>query len=340
MANEEANEGLNNVTKAAVVLMSLGKEKAADVMKFLTESEVKKLSRAFMTVQEVNRELQLKVASEFRGMLNAADKMVVDGREFAKDVIGKAFADQSTSGTLVDYIMGSKKEPLTNLMNDVPQQIIDNFVQSEHPQTMAFLLTKMTPDMASGMLSKMTEEMQTDVMVRVAQLENVKSDVIDEVREVLRSQLRGVSMGGDEELGGPKAAADILNFVERSNEERILSEIEEMHPEMAEKIRNLMFTFEDVGKIDDRSIQTILKEVPREMLVVALKRASEDLKNLLFRNISQRAADMLRDDLDALGPTKLKDVEKAQQSIVDIVRRLEAEGKIQVASGSGAEELI
>lgn len=330
---------VNNVVKAAVVLMSLGKEQAATVMKHLTESEVKKLSRAFLNVQELSRESQRTIAAEFQQMLRAAEKMVVDGREFAKDVIGAAFGTE-TGDSLLEYVTGSRKESLSALIGDIPKNIVDNFIQSEHPQTMAFLLTKMVPEMAADLLQKMPEEMQTDVLVRISQLEHVKNDVVDEVREVLRTQLRGVSMGQEEELGGPKATAEILNFVDRANEERILAEIEEQYPELAEEIRNLMFTFEDITKIDDRSVQTILKEVPRDQLVIALKTASDELRTLLFRNISQRAAEMLKDDLDSLGPTKLKDVEKAQQGIVDVVRRLEAEGKIQVASGGGDDVLV
>ncbi|RME57868.1 MAG: hypothetical protein D6780_07675 [Candidatus Dadabacteria bacterium] len=172
--------------------------------------------------------------------------------------------------------------------------------------------------------------------MRIANLNIVKGEVVDEVREVLRSQLQSSSMG-EEEVIGPKAAADILNFVDRANEERILTEIEEMYPDLAEQIRNLMFTFEDIKKIDDRGIQTLLKEVPRDQLVLALKTASDELKELLFRNVSQRAAQMIQEDLEALGPVKVKDVEKAQQGIVDIVRRLEAEGKIAVG-GAGEEE--
>jgi flagellar motor switch protein FliG len=322
----------NNLTKAAVILMSLGKDLAAEVMKFLTETEVKKLSRAFMSVHEVDRESQRTIANEFSAMLRASDTVVVDGREFAKEVIGSAFGSD-TGDSLLEYITGSRKEPLSTLIGDIPSNIVDNFIQSEHPQTIAFLMTKMTPDMAADLLSKMTEDLQTDVLVRIAQLEHVKSDVVDEVREVLRSQLRGVSMGEEEEVGGAKATADILNFVERNNEERILAEIEEAFPELADEIRNLMFTFEDVNKIDDKSIQTILKEVPRDQLVLALKTASSELRDLLFRNISQRAAEMLKDDLDSLGPTPLKEVEKAQQAIIDVIRRLEAEGKITIAAG-------
>jgi flagellar motor switch protein FliG len=146
-------------------------------------------------------------------------------------------------------------------------------------------------------------------------------------------------MREEDDIGGPKAVADILNFVERANEERIVTEIEEMYPELAEEIKNLMFTFEDILRIDDRGIQTLMKEVQREQLLLALKTASPDLKQLLLRNMSQRAAEMLQDDLDSLAPQKLKDVEKAQQSIVDVVRKLEAEGKITIA-GSGDEQLV
>lgn len=324
---------ITNTMKAAVVLMSLGKDLASEVMKFLTESEVKKLSRAFMSVHEVERDTQRYIAAEFQNMLRASETVVVDGREFAKDVIGSAFGSDS-GDSMLEYITGSRKEPLSALINDIPQNIVDNFIQSEHPQTIAFLMTKMGAEKAAELLSKMPEEMQTDVLIRICQLDHVKGEVVDEVREVMRTQLRGVSMGEDEELGGPKATAEILNFVDRNNEERILTEVEEIYPELADEVRNLMFTFEDIIKIDDRSVQTILKEVPRDQLVLALKTASDDLRDLLFRNISQRAAEMLQDDLETLGPTPLKDVEKAQQSVVDVVRRLEAEGKITVASGS------
>ena len=336
---DKADKGLSNIEKAAVILMSLGKDGAADVMKFLNETEVKKLSRAFMGVQELPRDMQGKIAREFATMLKAADRIVVDGKDFARDVISAAFGPEA-GDSLLEYVTGSKKEPLSNLLGDIPGNIVDNFIQSEHPQTIAFLMTKMTPDQAAGLLAKMAPELQTEVLVRISQLDHVKGDVVDEVREVLRSQLRGVSMAGEEEIGGPKAAADILNFVERNNEERIVAEIEELYPELADDIKNLMFTFEDIKKIDDRSVQTVLKEVPRESLVLALKTASDELKDLLLRNISQRAADMLRDDLDSLGPVKLKDVEKAQQAVVDIVRRLEAEGKIQISSGGKEDELV
>lgn len=326
---------LSNTEKAALTLLSLGKELAAQVMQHLNENEVKRISRAFMSVSEVDRETQFDISQQFRRMLKAGDTMLVDGREFAKDVIASAFGDTVGEG-LLEYISGSRKEAISAIIAEVPEKILHGFIAAEHPQTVAFLMTKMNPDQAANVLKHMSEEMQTDVLVRISNLNTVKADVVDEVREVLRSQLRSSDLQ-DEEIGGPKSAADILNFVDRNSEERIITEIEEMFPDLAEQIRNLMFTFEDIKKVDDKGVQTVLKDVPREQLVLALKTASADLQDLIFRNVSQRAAEMIREDLGALGPVKLKDVEKAQQGIVDVVRKLEAEGKI-VINGGGAED--
>ena len=329
---------LSNTEKAALTLVSMGKELASQVLQNLNEQEVKRISRAFLAVHEVDRETQFAITKEFHAMMKASETLLVDGREFAKDVISNAFGEQAGEG-LLEYISGSRKEPISAIISDVPEKILNSFIAAEHPQTVAFLMTKMNPDQAAAILQKMNEEAQTDLLVRIAHLNNVKADVLDEVREVLRSQLKGGGLSEEEEVSGPKSAANILNFVERTNEERILTEIEEMYPDLADQIRNLMFTFEDLKKIDDRGIQTILKEVPRDQLVLSLKTASDELKELLFRNVSQRAAQMIQEDLGSMGPVKLKDVEKAQQGIVDTVRRLEAEGKI-VVGGSGSEDML
>jgi flagellar motor switch protein FliG len=328
---------LSPTEKAALTLLSLGRDTASAVLQHLNEMEVKRISRAFMLVSEVDRETQLLIGNEFRNLMKARDTLLVDGRAFAKDVISGAFGE-SAGGDLLEYISGSRKEPISAIFQDIPEKILNSFITSEHPQTIAFLMAKMNPDQAAVILQIMGEEMQTDVLVRISNLNNVKAEVIDEVREVLRSQLKGDGLATEEEVSGPKSAADILNFIDRNNETRIMTEIEELYPELAEEIRNLMFTFEDIGKIDDKGIQTILKEVPRDQLVMALKTASQNLRDLLYKNMSQRAAGMIQEDLQNMGPVKLKDVEKVQQGIVDIVRRLEAEGKIAV--GAGADEAL
>jgi flagellar motor switch protein FliG len=329
---------LTNPEKAALTLLSLGRDVAAQVMQNLNEAEVKAISRAFLNVSEVDRETQLGTSVDFLKMLRASHTMLVDGREFAKSVISTAF-DQSKSEALLEYVNGTRKLPIGTIIGGVPEKLLYGFVSAEHPQTVAFLMTVMNPDQAASVLKLMQPEIQTDILIRISNLSNVKADIVDEVRDVLQSQLSGDGSAA-EEIGGPKSAADILNFIDRTSEERIIAEIEETFPDLAETIRNLMFTFEDVKKIDDRGVQTVLKDVPREQLVLALKTASPELRDVVFRNVSQRAAEMIKEDLEALGPTKLKDVEKAQQSIVDIVRRLEEDGKIVIGGGGGGDQLV
>jgi flagellar motor switch protein FliG len=329
---------LTNPEKAALTLLSLGKDVAAQVMQNLSEDEVKAISRAFLNVSEVDRETQLGTSVDFLKMLRASHTMLVDGREFAKSVISTAF-DATKSEALLEYVNGTRKLPIGTIIGGVPEKLLYGFVSAEHPQTVAFLMTVMNPDQAASVLKLMQPEIQTDVLIRISNLSNVKADIVDEVRDVLQSQLSGDGSAA-EEIGGPKSAADILNFIDRTSEERIIAEIEETFPDLAETIRNLMFTFEDVKKIDDRGIQTVLKDVPREQLVLALKTAGAELRESVFRNVSQRAAEMIKEDLEALGPTKLKDVEKAQQGIVDIVRRLEEEGKVVIGGGGGGDQLV
>ena len=276
--NKDTTRRYNNTEKAALVLLSMGKEVAAEILRNLDENEVKRISRAFMLVSEVPREDQFKITREFHSMIKAGETLLVDGREFAKTVISDAFGDEAGEG-LLEYITGSRKEPISQIIADIPEKILNSFIAAEHPQTISFLLTKMNADQAAQVLQTMNEEAQTDLLIRIANLNMVKGDVVDEVREVLRSTLRSGGIN-EEEVSGPKSAADILNFVDRNNEERIITEIEEMYPDMAEQIRNLMFTFEDCKSIDDKGIQQVLKEVPRDQLVLAIKTASEDLRDL------------------------------------------------------------
>jgi flagellar motor switch protein FliG len=330
---------LNNTQRAALTLLALGKDLAAEVLQHLSEPEVKRISKTFMQMSEVDRETQLAIAAQFRTMLKAGKTMLIDGPEYARDMISTAYGKEGGE-RLIDFITGAKKEQLSSIFSEVPEKVLKAFFATEHPQTIAFLLTKMNPEQAARVLQGMRQEQQTDILLRISSLNIVKGEVVDEVREVLNSTLRSTSVSDEEEVGGPKAAADILNFVDRNNEARIIAEIDEMFPDTADAIRNLMFTFEDLKRLDDRSIQTLMKDVPRDQLILSLKTASTDLKDLLFRNMSQRAAGMIQEDLAALGPTKLKDVEKSQQGIIDILRKLEAEGKIQIGSGGEGEAVV
>lgn len=329
---------LTNPERAALTLLSLGKELATQVMQNLSEDEAKVVSRAFLLVSEVDRETQFATARDFLKMLKAGETLVLDGREFAKSVIAGAFGD-AKSEALLEYISGAKKQPIGTIIAEVPEKALLGFVSAEHPQTAAFLLTMMNPDQAASVLKQLKPELQSEVLVRISNLANIKTEVIDDVREVVRAQLQAGDLK-DEEIGGAKTAADILNFVDRTAEERIISEIEETFPDLAERIRDLMFTFEDLKELDDSAIQTTLKDVPREQLVVALKTATPEVKEKIFKNVSSRAAEMIKEDLEALGPVKLRDVEGAQRSITDVVRKLEAQGKLVIPGSGGADQLV
>ena len=322
---------INSSLKAAIILMSMGKDQAAEIMKYLSESEVRKISRAFMDVQEVDRELQQNIASEFRKMLTAASKVVVDGQEFVREVITAAFGEEN-GDTLLDYMKGSKKESLTSIIGDIPEAVFNSLIVGEHPQTVAFILSKMPVEQAAKTIATLEEDLRFDIVTRLATMDNVKAEVVDEVREILRGYIKG---GGQEEenAAGPKVAASILNMVDKNIETQIFEDMEEANPELAEEIRNLMFTFEDILKLDNRTMQTVLKDVPRENLILAIKTASSELKELIFKNMSARASQMLKEDLEVMGPTRLRDVEKAQQSIIDLIKKLEHEGKIVISAG-------
>lgn len=329
---------LSNPERAALTLLSLGKELATQVMQSLSEEEAKAISRAFLSVSEVDRETQFVTAREFLKMLKAGETLVLDGREFAKSVIAGAFGD-AKSEALLEYISGAKAQPIGTIIAEVPEKALYSFISAEHPQTAAFLLTMMNPDQAAAVLKQMRPELQSDVLVRISNLANIKTEIIDEVREVVRGQLRSGEFK-DEQIGGAKTAADILNFIDRTAEERIVGEIEETYPDLAERIRDLMFTFEDLKELDDTAIQTTLKDVPREQLVVALKTATPELRDKIYKNMSSRAAEMIKEDLEALGPVKLRDVETAQRSITDVVRKLEALGKLVIPGSGGADQVV
>ncbi len=329
---------LTNPERAALTLLSLGKELATQVMQNLSEEEAKSISRAFLSVSEVDRETQFSTARDFLKMLKAGETLVLDGREFAKSVIAGAFGD-AKSEALLEYISGAKKQPIGTIIAEVPEKALFGFISAEHPQTAAFLLTMMNPDQGAAVLKQMRPELQTDVLIRISNLANIKTEIIDEVRDVVRAQLRAGDLK-DEQIGGAKTAADILNFVDRTAEERIIGEIEETFPDLAERIRDLMFTFEDLKDLDDNAIQATLKDVPREQLVVALKTASPEVRDKIFKNVSSRAAEMIKEDLEALGPVKLRDVEAAQRSITDVVRKLETQGKLVIPGSGGADQLV
>lgn len=319
---------LSNVEKAALTLLSLGRDVTSSVLKHLPEAEVKRITRAFHELSEVDRNTQLNVNKEFSRLIQAADRVVFDGKKFAAEIFNDP--ELAMGG-------GTMENSVSGLFDAISEQRMIQFVRSEHPQTIAFLLTQLSPQQAAKVLEALSEEEQGDIIQRLARIESVSHEVIAEVREALASQLRADRSGNAESIEGARIAAEILNRLPRASEERILSEIDEVTPEMAERVRELMFTFEDLFELDDRSFQTFLKEVPREDLVLALKMATDSQKKKVWNNVSERASLLLREDLEGLGPRKKRDVDLAQRNLIDIARRIEAEGRITFGKSDSDE---
>lgn len=311
-----------------MALMSLGKEAASAVIARLSPDEVKRLSRAMQHLVEVSREDQLEVARELQKLLNASEKLVVSGEEFAREIFTSAFG-QEEGARLLEGHSGNSSSRLASLLESAPFHVIETFVTSEHPQTAAYLLTHLKVTSAADAVNALDEDLQTDILLRVAQLNNVNSQVIDELYETFQAQLTAADHG-EERINGQKKAADILSAMDRTREEALFENLREMDPDMASQIKDLMFTFEDCLNLNARDMQTLLQECQREQITLALKTASSALKAHILAHVSKRAAENIQDELESLGKVRKKDVEAAQKSILETARILHEQGTISL----------
>ncbi|MDP3427770.1 MAG: flagellar motor switch protein FliG, partial [Humidesulfovibrio sp.] len=298
--------------------------------------EIASVSKAMLDIDSVSREDVLDVLKEFNDSITYGSEMLMGGADQVKRLLSKAL-DSETAKYILDTLeISSGPTPFQELSNVSPR-ILAQILRNEHPQTLALILGHLHPDQAAELLSNLPSGVRAEVLMRLAKLEAVAEEMLHEVDKVLQSQL--IAMGGKEgkKVGGINSVAEILNAVDRATEEEVLSEIEEESQQMADDIRNLMFVFEDIKALDDRSIRELLKDISNEELTKALKGASDDLKDKFLKNLSERAAGMIREDLEIMGPVKLSEVEGAQQNIVKTVRRLEAEGRIAISRGGGDE---
>ncbi|MDD3312368.1 flagellar motor switch protein FliG [Pseudodesulfovibrio sp.] len=318
--------------KTAIVLLALGEKFTAEVFKRMERNEIAAVSKAMLETDSVPREQVLQVLKEYNEALAYGAELLVGGPEQVKRMLTKAL-DAETAKYIMDSLdLDSGPTPFQELENVSPR-ILAQILRNEHPQTLALILGHLHPDQAADLISHLPAGVRAEVLMRLAKLEAVAEEMLMEVDKVLQSQL--IAMGGKEgkKVGGVNAVAEILNAVDRNTEEEVLSEIEEESAQMAEDIRNLMFVFEDIKGVDDIAIRELLKEVSNEDLTVALKGASDDLKEKFFKNLSERASTMIKEDLEIMPPKKLSEVEAAQQNIVKTVRRLEDEGKIVISRG-------
>lgn len=325
---------LTGTQKTAVLLLALGDKFTSEVFKRMDRKEIANISKAVIELDTVPKETVETVLREFHQALITGRDLISGGQDNLKRMLVKNL-DGETAKYIMDTLnLESGPAPFRELERVSPR-LLSQMLRNEHPQTLALILGHLVPEQAASLLSMLPAGVRAEVLIRLAKLEAVPEEMLMEVDRVLQSQL--IAMGGKEgkKVGGVQSVAEILNAVDRATEEEVLSEIEEDSAQMAEDIRNLMFVFDDVKDLDDRSVRELLKEVSNEDLTLALRGASDNLKMRFFKNMSERASNMVREELEFMGPTKLSDVEQSQQNIVKIVRRLEGEGKIVIARGGG-----
>lgn len=331
---------LSGPKKAAILLLSLGEEGASEIIKNLEDREIQQVGYYMARYTDVGLEELDAVLEEFYkkiAMQNEGMQISASG-DFVKNAIGKALGAERAKD-LVDNLSATNDEPaLESLMFLEPKMIAD-FLKNEHPQTVALILAHMDdPEKEGIVLKELPEDLQADVIYRIATLEGIPPGVIREIDDVLTRELKASSKV-TAKVGGIISVAEMLNTVDKTTEGRVLATIEESNPDLVEEIRELMFTFEDIVMVDSKGMQSILKIMPQVDVQLAMKTASDAVKDHIFSNMSERAADMLRDDLEVMGPVKISEVEMAQQKMVKITRQLEEEGKV-IITGKGGEEVV
>lgn len=333
-----AERGLNGAEKAAILLLALGEEVAPLVLKFMTEKEIQRISNYMSHMTEVEASVVDTILEEFFEIANGVDGLVAGGKEYVKKLLLKAL-DPDKAAWILSNLSTPSLETGLEALKWLDPQTIARFLQGEHPQTIAVIVAHLDPIPAGAVMAALPASMQTDVIIRIASLERIPPGVIRELDQVLQKELKATGALETNKVGGIEAVAEILNNIDQASEREIMSSIEEINATLADDIRQLMFTFEDLNGVDDRGMQTILREIANDELVLALKTASETLREKILRNMSQRAATMLREELDVMGPVRVSDVEHAQQRITQIAKRLEAEGKIALG-GKGDNSFV
>ena len=331
-------DGLEGLTKAAILLLALDAMVAGEILKNLPTESVEQVTRELASLGRVPSELRDAVIEEFYNLSIATQHMNEGGVDYAKILLKQSLDPKMAEKVLGQIQTQVRKAPFSFLQKAESENLL-TFIQDEHPQTIALIVCHLAHHKASEILAGLPMQKQVEVIKRIANMEQTNPEVIREVERGLESRLSNMLTQSMEKAGGVQAVAEILNLVDRTTEKQIMEGLESEDPELVEQIRRLMFVFEDILMVDDKGIQSVLKEVDNDELALALKTASEKLKAKIFNNMSQRASQLIREDMEYMGPVRVSDVEAAQQRIVDIVRRLEDAGEIVIA-GRGDEGLI
>lgn len=329
-------ETMTGLTKAAVLLMCLGEEASAKIFEELSDEEIGLVTRTIATIDHIPEDVKEQVFSSFEESQRQFAGLFIKGSDFAKKAIAALDGGERTEDLLDQFISGTESRPLETIALMQPMMVA-GLLEKEHPQTVSLVLSTQHVAHASEILSHLPEAIRADVVYRIAKIEKVSPEVIAKIEDALHREIGLVGSKKQSQVGGVDKVVDILNNLKNNLDADILDDIEENDPDMVEEIRKRMFTFENLTALDGRSLQMILREVNNDSLTMALKTASDEMQEKVFANMSARAADMIRDDLDAMGPVRLSEVEAMQQSIVKIAMKLEEEGKLVLGSGGGDE---
>ncbi|MCI9188229.1 MAG: flagellar motor switch protein FliG [Lachnospiraceae bacterium] len=340
MPKTAASEGgIKGVQRAAILLISLGPERSAGIFKHLKEEEIEELTLEIANTRSVTPQVKEEVINEFYEVCLAQQYIAEGGIGYAKDLLEKALGAEKAMDVIGKLTASLQVKPFEFVRKTDATQLI-NFIQDEHPQTVALILSYLVPQQAAQVVSALPPEKQADVARRIAVMDRTSPEIIKEVEKVLESKLASLVNQDYTIIGGVDAVVEILNTVDRGTERHIMETLEVEVPELAEEIRKKMFVFEDILLLDDRAIQRVLRDVENNDLSVALKNANEEVKNAIFNNVSKRLAVMIKEDMDFMGPVRMKDVEEAQQKIVNIIRKLEDSGEIVISRGGGDEIVV
>lgn len=329
---------MNGRQKAAVFLVTLGSEISAEIFKHLREDEIETLTFEIARLETVDPEMRDSVLLEFRDLMMAQEFITTGGIDYARELLEKSLGNQKAVDIINRLTSSLQTRPFDFIRRTDPAHLM-NFIQQEHPQTIALILAYLEPGKASVILGQLPGEIQSDVARRIATMDRTSPDVLREVERVLEKKLSTLSSEDYTAAGGVDSIVDILNMVDRSTERQIIETLEEDDPELAEEIKKRMFVFEDIVMLDDKAIQKVLREVDTQELSKALKSVDSEVQDKIFRNMSKRAASLLKEDMEFMGPTRRKDVEEAQQKIVAVIRKLEEAGEVVIAR-SGEEDVL
>lgn len=332
-------EDLKGIQKAAILLIALGPEKSSMIFKHLKEEEIEDLTLEIANTKSVTSQLKEQVINEFYEVCLAQQYIAEGGIGYAKELLEKALGLEKALDVIGKLTASLQVKPFEFIKKTDASQLL-NFIQDEHPQTIALVLSYLSSGQAAAVLAALTPEKQADVARRIATMDRTSPDVIKEVERVLESKLSSLVNQDYTIIGGVDAVVDILNTVDRGTEKHIMETLEIEEPELADEIRKKMFVFEDILLLDDRAIQRVLRDVDNNDLAIACKGSNEEVQNAIFSNMSKRLAEMIKEDMEFMGPVRMKDVEEAQQKIVNIIRKLEDSAEIVISRGGGDEIVV